>query len=69
MESTFSFRERLREIPLMLFEGVENRSNHIYMESIGSRKYPYSLLGDSLEIPRGRPQEAGVGGGVFDQHF
>ena len=67
MESTFSFCERLRELPLMLFEGVDSRSNH--MESIGSRKYPYPLLGDSMEIPRGRPQEAGVGGGVFDQHF
>ena len=48
---TFSFRERL----LMLFGGeggVESCSNH--MESIGSRRYPYSLLGGSLEIPRGR---------------
>ena len=52
---TFSFRERLREIPFMLFGGVESRSNH--MESIGSRRYPYSLLGGSLEIPRG------IGGG------
>ena len=45
----------------MLFEGVESRYNH--MESIGSRKYPYSLLGDSLEIPRGRPREGGAGWG------
>ena len=52
MESTFSFCERLREIALMLFEGVESHSNH--MESIGSRKYPCPLLGDSLEIPRER---------------